>query len=502
MRNIYTIVTSAKFWLILFIVSLSSLFVLFSLFFSYVSADINLLKAWHPRFYPFIFYIVKITLGAPFITFLGLVISSYPILKSKKTELLLLGCSLFVGLIIAEITLRSIGYRPGYTGKYPFFTAVDSLYELKDYEWDNHGIVHFSDTIRDQINQIVDVAQTIQDNNELSKYIDYNDNFDYCGWLLMHDFGELYTTDNNSEFKKYINHLKQQSTLDDADSAVLEYSKNPINKEGFKSLAFKQYKSKKKKIFLIGDSFTYGMSASPVYNCYADLLLTKGFIVWNPSFPNNDPENYLQIATKYIPILKPDIVIVCFYMGNDIMRYNRKSILGKRHFFATNAGWINGEEGGCYFDNAKQAYDYYFSKATIRKNNIAGKVCSMLTISSLLYTLYNKISFDKPKAKVNNCEPTINGSTNNNLSHSYNKIKSIKNLCLQNSTEMKILLLPDLVTQNPYNANFNPKDILKELKYIDINDLTKDDYNRNPNDGHFNNKGHAKAASAIVHHLQ
>lgn len=475
-----------KLWLFFFIISCIALFLLIILFPHYLRANINEVQIWHQRFYQVIYSGIRVVYVAPIITFLCCIFYSYPILKTKKKEVLLFCVTFILCLLLAEIILRAKGFRPGYTGKHPFFTTVDSLYEISDYHWDKQGIVHFTETMRAQVNEIVDSAQKIKDKNELLKYIEDNDSFDYCGWLLVHDFGAIFTNGSGSVLKEFIDSLKQKNSLDDGDSAVLEYVRNPINKEGFKSIPFKKYNSKKKKILLIGDSFTYGMSASPVYNSYADLLLSKGYLVWNPSFPNNDPESYLQIAKKYVPVLKPDVVIVCFYMGNDIMMYERNTVPGKQHFFPTNAGWIKGEENGCYFDSAEDAYHYYLARAYIGQKELITNLCSKTSLSTLVYFYLNGI--------VSKSSDNI---VTNSTDISYSKIRNLITICEEHNILYYNLILPDLVHQNPSVRNIKPKYILKEIPFKEINGLNDDDYVKSINDGHFNNKGHKKAAQTI-----
>jgi hypothetical protein len=233
------------------------------------------------------------------------------------------------------------------------------------------------------------------------------------------------------------------------------------------------------------------MSARPVYNCYADLLLTKGNIVWNPSFPNNDPESYLQIAKKYIPLLHPDVVVVCFYMGNDIMTYERNTAKGRQHFFPTNAGWIKGEENGLYFENAKMAYTYYNKVARLGDESILKKCCSKSSILTLSYFLIDGLFTDPNNSNLKRSSNTTSKNP------SYLRLKKIEMVCNDLAIPFKIMVLPDLVHQNPYVKNIKPIDILKNLQFLEVEGLKNTDYNSNSTDGHFNNKGHYKAACTL-----
>ncbi len=73
-----------------------------------------------------------------------------------------------------------------------------------------------------------------------------------------------------------------------------------INEGGFRSPDFSKLDSTKKKILLIGDSFTWGMSASPVVDhCFADLVRNEtDFEIINTGIPAADPVQYSLIAQK------------------------------------------------------------------------------------------------------------------------------------------------------------------------------------------------------------
>ncbi len=113
-----------------------------------------------------------------------------------------------------------------------------------------------------------------------------------------------------------------------ADSTYWARQQIGINEDGFRSPSFSKLDSCKKKVLFIGDSFAWGKSAEPLTgNCFVDLVRKEtGCEVINLGIPGADPAQYYELAKKYIPTLKPDVVFVMFFMGNDLMTEDRKVI--------------------------------------------------------------------------------------------------------------------------------------------------------------------------------
>lgn len=104
-----------------------------------------------------------------------------------------------------------------------------------------------------------------------------------------------------------------------------------INEEGFRSrIAYTPQsvdsvkKTGKKVVMLIGDSFVEGCCADDVRNSFGDIInRDKQYEVLNFGVAGTDLVQYKLVAQKYAATLKPDRVVICFYMGNDIMYCDR-----------------------------------------------------------------------------------------------------------------------------------------------------------------------------------
>lgn len=80
----------------------------------------------------------------------------------------------------------------------------------------------------------------------------------------------------------------------------------------------------KKIIFLIGDSYTEGCCPENYKNSFADLLRHKDdWLIMNFGVGGTDPLQYRLVMSHYIPQFQPDLVVVNFYMGNDLLYYFR-----------------------------------------------------------------------------------------------------------------------------------------------------------------------------------
>jgi len=310
-------------------------------------------------------------------------------------------------LSLAELILRLTGYYPGQFRKLDGFELVDSLITYQNFETDEGGIYKFSSWVYDSIPKYYNA----RNGSVTAKHVEeslYNvDNIDYIyqsyarlsnkdaannlSWKMERYFSD---ESHESEFEMIVRSLKRSKHNDSTDewsAALMNYADKPYNREGFKGIEFKIHNTKRKRILLIGDSFVYGMSARPYYNSFSDILLAKGYMVYSAGIPGTDPAQYAAIARKYLPALRPDLVVVCFYPGNDMMGFERDVKLGEPHEHITNAGFFQSNINGKYY-SALEAYAYYASLITIPENgNVASILLRKSAIGGLLWGAMFKI---------------------------------------------------------------------------------------------------------------
>lgn len=279
-----------------------------------------------------------------------------------------------------------------------------------------------------------------------------------------------------------------------ADSVVQNNFGIQVNSDGFRSPCFCALDSNKKRVLLIGDSFTWGMSAQPVENnCYADLLRNEtDFEIINTGIPAADPVQYAAIAQKYIPALKPDYVLVMFFMGNDLMMYDRPSIPGEPYCYPTNAGAILADIDGKHFSNVNEAYRYVANDKYYLKNptNFFEKIIAKSALLSRLYSL--KYRFEE-KIRY---EKSVKNTT---ITKKY--LNKIKQVCSNNQVPVKYVLIPEIKEAGWPLVDYVKKyeDILQDTSLINdwvLFENSKDNFMDYP-DAHLNNKGHRYYADKL-----
>lgn len=272
-----------------------------------------------------------------------------------------------------------------------------------------------------------------------------------------------------------------------------------INADGFRNKEFSEIDSVKKKVLLIGDSYVWGSSAQPmVGNCFADLLRAEtDFEIINLGIQAVDPVQYAQLAKKYLPLLKPDLVFVFFYMGNDLMKQDRYSPLGNPFIYNTNAGVLPAYDGSRYFENAKDAYNYFVNEKYFLKNP-TGIVESIISKSAALSMLYSVRFRWREKQEY---EKSVKNSS---VTKKY--LYAIRQTAQQQSIPVKFVLIPEMKEADMDSVKYAGRyaDLLSDTQLANdwiVLHPPKKFYRENP-DGHLNNEGHRYYADFLKSYLQ
>jgi len=411
-------------------------------------------------------------------------------------------------LIAGEVMLRIKGQKPGYYSNSYFFNKVDSLYMTYDYVADKDGIMVVGDSARKWVAENISYFNS-QYSIVNSKSADsiMNLHNEWSVKRLVVDYAHLDAKINyDNDFNRYVDSLKrnkEQGRRDEVDEALLQHCKSPINTDGYRSIEFKDYHTKKKKILLLGDSFTWGLSANPLTGCFADIITSKGNVCFNTGIVGADPAQYAAVAEKYIPKLKPDVVIINFYMGNDIFWYKRKPKPFQLPFYSTNAGWLMAYPDCEYLEDFHDAYEY--AKGDVIIPDIDKKpvnwLCAQTVIGSKAWFFLKKFGLVKPRA-----DKYMDYWQRNKVQYykqpvSEYFIKRIKNACDSNGAKMLLVVIPDMKYANPRISNLKPQDVFKETKFYVPDNLLPDDFNNVP-DGHLNNAGHKKYAEFLLKKIE
>jgi lysophospholipase L1-like esterase len=406
---------------------------------------------------------------------------------------------IFVVLVVsitAEIILRLLGYQPGVFRKIDGFEKVDSLVLYKNFETDEDGIYKFSKWVSDSLVKYYDPKWGRITNSEVEAALYPVDNLDdivkcykyITNPELSNQFKLFfYKNDWNSpSLQKYREALNTPiDSTDEWGEALKHFLSHPFNAEGFRSIEFKKHKTKRKRIFIIGDSFVYGMSANPFYNSFYDVLLSQGYMVYAAGIPGTDPAQYAAIAQKYVPLLEPDQVIVCFFPGNDLMPFKREPEQDEPHEYITNAGFYQSNINGRHF-NARDAYGHYLASISIpTSKNWVNNIMSQTAIGSILWGFL----FSKNIPITEAYSPMVEQIANTKI-----YTDKISEVCTTEIVPLAIVALPNTTAENANHQKFLMQDTTtlhslfgNNFYYPFFFELSE---HFPKNDYHFNNAGH------------
>lgn len=287
-----------------------------------------------------------------------------------------------------------------------------------------------------------------------------------------------------------------------------DWPKNHINSDGFRSIEFMHYDSIQPKVLFLGDSFTWGVSAWPESNCFADIIGTNNYVVFNTGIPGTGPNQYAYLAEKYVPLLEPDYVAVMFFMGNDFIRPSPMLPYKNLHHI-TNAGWMYAfNDNGVYMPLPREAYKYWQrhsnwlcapDRPDLPDNIIRRLFLKTVTGSYCWYHLspvmvrVGSIFGYRFKPGVYFC--------NKPGEHTKKSLLRIKDICEKYGAKFMLFIIP--VDPEMKNKNNSIKDNLHVLAKFDPlvpNFITTDLYKKT-SCHHLTNKGHRLYADFILKEL-
>jgi len=432
---------------------------------------------------------------------------------SQSKNYLFLTIIVFSLLVLFEVFLRWVNFKPGIFQHYSNFHPVDSLIVYKNFNTDEFGIYSFSNWVSDSIPKHFDFNKNKPSEYLLEHFSPMDDVFEvFLSYKMLeldkdiivnpiYFFGKKELSDTTANLYKYYqdkkNSIKEKSDLD---SLIFEYIKKPYNSNGFRSIPFVKLKNNKRpKILLIGDSFVYGMSSKPYYSSFSDILLAKGYIVYNTGIPGVDPAQYAAIAKKYIPMLQPDIVIVNFFPGNDYMHFERKTLPHEPHEHITNAGFFESSPKGEYL-NPQEAYNFYLSLSQIPPINTFNRLMSTFSITSIIWKILFKANLVNHK-ELSDYENFRNSKYGESLEITKNYLNQIDSVCFQNNVVLINAVIPYRFEQNGEKKSFFTVDttrlnqLFNESSFHYPKNLTDDDFYKD--NYHFNKSGAKKHAAFL-----
>jgi len=293
-----------------------------------------------------------------------------------------------------------------------------------------------------------------------------------------------------------------------------------INAEGFRSIPFDSFAGGTPTILLLGDSFVWGASAKPITNCFPDILTRNGYRVFNMGIPGTDTKQYAFLADKYTPKIKPDILVVVFYMGNDIHPF-RPMLPHKNLLYDTNVGLLQAFDRNGRHMTAQEAYETYLAtneahdyldddrrtlKAVIKrflmKSAIGTYVWVRLSqIRSRLTTDYLSQLKPEDKSLKEVASPFVEPwpeERSKLVAEIRENLFKIKHTAESNGSQFLLFVIPvSPAIKNKENSIENNSAVFDKLNPLIPQGLTSSDYMKLP-DGHFKNSGHQKFAQFML----
>jgi hypothetical protein len=293
-----------------------------------------------------------------------------------------------------------------------------------------------------------------------------------------------------------------------------------LNKEGFRGKfdhtkstldSIRKYTSRKI-VMIVGDSYVEGCCADSVKNSFTDLV-AKGthYEVLNFGVGATDPLQYQLIVRKYAKELKPDIIVVAFYFGNDIWNCERTPTpyVPISFPFKDNI-WIYevapshlSQKLNYCFKTADEAYQFYIDKYTLagKDRNWIEKTFSYSVICSKLYLHIEQYQ----SKKLWDSKRIMCSSDDFEVSHKH--LSVIKKVA--DSLHIRTVLVgipsPEEAANNE-NLREKYKTLFRELEWHVPTNLTSKDYDGMTTANHFNNFGHKKYAvfldSVIMNYIK
>ena len=313
-----------------------------------------------------------------------------------------------------------------------------------------------------------------------------------------------------SEFvSRYLSILaKEAGEISVYDSLILNYVEQPINKAGFRSIAFSpELKMSQKKVLILGDSFAFGDESDPIYNSFADILLARGYLVYNTGITGTNPAQYYANALAHVSRLEPDIVVANFYPGNDIMKefVSVNSTTPPDHF--TNAGYFQSHYDGKYH-SPSEIYQVYLNQIEIpSENNFFNWICAQTSTTSSIWAILfklglvdNQIILDDEPQHVVHGEPKNDVYKPDYIEVTKFYFDEIQKICANNEIVLLNVIIPDVEAERTINGNvLVDYGLLNQIfgtgRYFFKSDFNDEDFAGS--DIHFNNKGYLKYADYV-----
>ncbi|HXH19637.1 MAG TPA: hypothetical protein VNJ07_11205 [Chitinophagales bacterium] len=398
-------------------------------------------------------------------------------------------------LLCVEFFLFVKGIQPGILCGKRVFKKVDKVVLLDGYIADEFGITSVSQDAAKYL------CKYIEKNKKSLRFIEayrlLKAGHTRTPYIIGRDYVDVNNYAIENEFTSFIKRIREKAHPDPVESAYIDYVKCPINRDGFRSIEFSYIDTDKKKLLLLGDSFTWGHHTENKTNSFADILSSRGYVTYNSGITGTDLPQYYAVAKKYICTLLPDVVIVNLFLGNDIMEYDRKLRPFVPVFYSTNAGLLNTCPQGKYFTDFQSAYNYILYEVSIPRQdeNLFNFLSAQTRITTRIWqglAAHRWVETTPDFIVLNYWDELRELKTGYRINREY--LEKIQWLCKEANAELIVSIIPEMDNIRVTRAEIQEK--LDGFEFNKIETLTASDYKQS--NGHFNEKGHKKYADFLA----
>ncbi|WP_367389507.1 hypothetical protein [Lewinella sp. LCG006] len=256
----------------------------------------------------------------------------------------------------------------------------------------------------------------------------------------------------------------------------------------------------KKVVLMVGDSYTEGCCAEPVSQSFPDLLLADDdFLLLNFGVGGMDLLQYKLVLDKYVREIQPDLVVVNFYLGNDIYLFERPVTPNIPLIYTIdNFSWLN-STGPSYFmgaypkpylESPQEAYDFYLNNFTLwgqHATTFEKIIRPTISLSRIYLGMRKKIGHIKERKNKSDAKPNI--TLTNTL------LRAMKETTESNGAAFIVLGIPspeDVIRQLDMEEAYGTHFAGTAYFFPDLAPFSRDDYDGVETRNHFTNSGHRK----------
>ncbi len=258
----------------------------------------------------------------------------------------------------------------------------------------------------------------------------------------------------------------------------------------------------KKVVMLVGDSYAAGCCIPDFDQTFANRInASDEYEVLNLGVGGVDPLHYELVIKKFLPVLKPDLVLVTVFLGNDEMSYDRtpKPYIPvcyaiKNGFWFSSEANIGLAQPNEYFRNFDEASDFYFNYYSLRSSRVAWyeKVIRNSILASRFYLLSKQLlrKWELGDQRYSPPEKPL---------FTYQHLNNINTYCGEHDTPVIFTGIPcptDISGEIDVRTEY--AHLFGDLPWSSPKGLSSDDYLGPQVGDHFNTSGHHKFADFLL----